>query len=145
MTHDKPDTVDDAAYEYANARAKSFGTWNEQDVLNAQECYLAGYAACLKQGRSLLSCACSKYADQLTAAKEENEKLTRQLEEALKVIELYADLINWHGDDHSLAGKISYFIETIQDDIEMVDEVTPNYFIGGKRAREFLAKIKGEK
>lgn len=38
-----PESVEEAAYEYAEKRAKHFGTWNEQDVLNAKVCFQEGY------------------------------------------------------------------------------------------------------
>lgn len=33
----------EAATEFATARGKAYGTWNEQDCLNAEQCFLAGW------------------------------------------------------------------------------------------------------
>lgn len=73
---------------------------------------------------------------------QELETTNRQLEESLKVIEFYADEKNWqfpeeqgfHVDDLSLG---------VKDMIEEIDSRDDD--CGGKKAREFLNKLKNER
>jgi len=44
--------LEDKAYEYGDLRAKAFGTWNEQDVLNAKVCFEAGATWMYQSARS---------------------------------------------------------------------------------------------
>lgn len=68
---------------------------------------------------------------------EEIDILTAKVKRYEEVLEFYADPINWDGDDRSLEKRQSYFIETTESDIEMIED-EPNHFIGGKRARAAL-------
>lgn len=68
------------------------------------------------------------------------EALQKELDEAVEVIKFYADRNNWEQDDMDIQ---DYTI--LPSDVEKFKEMNPNtfnYSSGGKRAMEFLAKVK---
>lgn len=69
----------------------------------------------------------------------ENESLKRELAEAREVIGFYGDKRNWELDENT----IDYSVIS-QDDWELLRPNKYNKNSGGKRARAWLAKYKGE-
>jgi hypothetical protein len=75
------------------------------------------------------------FNEYLDTVKDQLSTVTKQLEEAVEVVSWYADKSNWE--------RVNQFdyLRINNDD----EEGTHLFGIGGKLAREFLAKLKGER
>jgi hypothetical protein len=77
------------------------------------------------------------------------EVVQKELDEAVEVIRFYADINNWTGEDCNGWNSTNVIHESDQDErltavwIKGGDNQEDEYDnVGGKRAREFLAKVK---